>query len=121
TSNGNNCSPSHQCTASLKCKYGNLTCSSNADCRPGVCAQSASTCTTSGDCPYATSGGTCAFGATPAAGCARSSDCPPRDKVCSDNPAHTCVTVNDCGGTCHRAGSACRSNADCTSRNNDYC
>jgi hypothetical protein len=117
------CSTTSPCSPRLRCRYGNnLTCSTNNDCRPGICSDNSTTCVTGNDCPYATSGGTCAYGATPNGGCANAAQCPARAKVCSDNPAITCTTVNDCGGTCKKGShSACTTNANCTSGGADYC
>jgi PilY1 beta-propeller domain len=116
------CSPTKRCTPRFLCKYGNsISCSTNNDCKTGVCANNTTACFTSNDCPYATDGGTCAYGTTPEGGCANAAQCPARAKVCSDNPSLACTTVNDCGGTCKRSGSACTTNAQCTQVNNDYC
>jgi hypothetical protein len=120
-SNGHSCSTSSPCTVINKCTRTNITCSTNADCKTGVCADGVSTCNASSDCPYATTGGTCAYGATPTGGCATASNCPVRAAVCSDDNTHTCTTVNDCGGTCHKAHTACASNANCTAQSGDYC
>ncbi|HXU80927.1 MAG TPA: hypothetical protein VN914_05990, partial [Polyangia bacterium] len=117
------CDSSHPCSLRLRCKYGtNVSCASINDCKPGLCANETTTCTSNNDCPYATSGGTCAYGVTPAGGCANAAQCPARPKVCSDNAAITCTTVNDCGGTCKKGShGACTSNAQCTSSSSDYC
>jgi hypothetical protein len=120
---GNSCSSSSPCSQRLRCKYGsNVTCSSNSDCKPGLCATGGAACTTSNDCPYATGGGTCTYGTTPAGGCANAAQCPVRPKVCSDNPSLTCTTVNNCGGTCKKGShAACTTNSQCTSSGSDYC
>jgi hypothetical protein len=118
---GANCSLNRRCTQQLRCKRSDIACASDADCDPGVCADNVTACDTSDDCPHARSGGTCAHGITPAGGCAVNSDCPLRAKVCSNDPARTCVSVQDCGGVCARARTSCRNNGDCQARRNDYC
>ena len=117
------CSATDRCSVRMRCRYGSssTSCSSDASCPTGTCAGSSTTCRASADCPYAASGGSCAHGTTPAGGCARTSDCPARAKVCSDNPNQSCTTVNDCGGRCDRSNDPCRSNDDCRERRNDYC
>jgi hypothetical protein len=117
------CTPSKTCSPRLRCKYGsNVSCSTNNDCKTGVCANNSTTCFSSNDCPYATSGGSCAYGATPVGGCANAAQCPARAKACSDNPGRACTTVNDCGGTCKKGShAACTNNTQCTSGGSDYC
>jgi hypothetical protein len=115
------CTTKSPCSVRLRCTSDAITCASNTDCKTGLCANNVNTCNTSNDCPYATSGGTCAMGTTPTGGCASAANCPTLAKVCSDNPAHTCTTVNDCGGTCKKAGTACTSSANCTTKNGDSC
>jgi hypothetical protein len=119
--NGHSCSPGHNCTVINRCTANNITCSTDSDCKPGLCADGVSTCNTGNDCPYATSGGTCTYGTTPAGGCASVGNCPARPAVCSDDPNHTCASVNDCGGTCKKAHTACTSNANCTVQHGDSC
>jgi Neisseria PilC beta-propeller domain len=117
------CSSSSACTIRMRCRYGtDVTCATNADCRPGVCSGSTTTCTTSNDCPFATTGGTCAFGTTPTGGCTGVSTCPVRAKVCSNNASLVCTTVNDCGGYCNNKTSAtCATNANCANGSGDFC
>jgi hypothetical protein len=119
---GTSCSTGTRCTARLRCKYNSSqVCSTNSDCKPGLCGTTTSSCTTDSDCPYAVTGGACAFGTTPSGGCASAADCPVRAKVCSDNPNKTCATVNDCGGLCVKGLTACTSSANCTAKTGDSC
>jgi hypothetical protein len=116
------CDSTHPCDSQLTCRYNSAhkcTLTSN-DCKPGICGELGSDCNSDTDCPYATSGGTCAYGTTPGGGCATAAQCPVRAAVCSDNPSRTCTTVNDCGGICAKNKNACASNADCA-KNNDTC
>lgn len=118
---GSSCSASRRCSPQMRCLHNNNSCATDSDCATGTCAGGSTGCRGDSDCPYAASGGTCAFVSTPTGGCARGSDCPIRPKVCSDSPSRECTTVNDCGGRCKKAGTACTSNSDCRSRSGDSC
>jgi hypothetical protein len=120
-STGSSCSTSKKCTVQNRCLYNGNTCAGDSDCATGLCADNVTGCRSTSDCPYRTSGGSCAFVSTPAGGCARAADCPVRPKTCSDNPAKACATVNDCGGLCKKNKTACASNNDCRQKSGDSC
>ncbi len=118
---GAGCSLNKKCTQQLRCKRTSVACASDADCPQGICADNVTTCDDASVCPYATSGGSCASGTTPAGGCRVNSDCPLRPRVCANQPSKSCNSVIDCGGVCARAGTACKDNNDCKARRNDSC
>jgi hypothetical protein len=118
---GANCSVSKKCTQQLRCTRNGIACAADNDCDPGICADNSTTCASSAECPYASSGGTCAWGTTPSGGCRINSDCPLRAKVCSTNTSKTCSSVNDCGGVCKKSGASCASNNDCKTKPGDSC
>ncbi len=115
------CSSTKKCTVQKRCQHNGNVCATDTDCALGVCGSTTTGCRVDADCPYGTSGGTCAYLSTPAGGCAKNGDCPVRAKVCSDNPNLTCTTVNDCGGTCKKNGTACATNNDCKKKPGDSC
>ena len=81
---GDVCASGATCVSGMCKKPAAAACSGDGECVTGICADGVSTCNGDSDCPYATSGGTCAWGATPMGGCATMAACvgpPPRPTV----------------------------------------
>lgn len=90
------------CAAQLRCQYGSSTCSSEGAACPadGTCAGTggaggSTACSSDGNCPYQTAGGTCQW---TTGSCASDADCPQSGygRKCSISPFSSCTEDADC-------------------------
>jgi hypothetical protein len=111
------CNPVAKCTSKLSCTYGSGTCSSvstpcpaYAVCKDNAGALTTQQCSVDADCPYKTTGGTCAIGG---ASCSTVGSCA---KVCP-NKTTSCSADSACGvcssGSTFSGGPYCSVKADC--------